>query len=329
VPRGLFQFNRQSGTRLRPKSALPSNPLAPSADAPSAAMPIWEMPPKGDRTLQINISRNTLIAICFSILLHLLALLVFNPHVLLPEGMAGKPQPITVTLNAPVKQAEPEPAMEAPPPPSVEKPRPPKPKAPAVKSRPEKNQSSVMAVDKPAPDPVPKAQESANTPPPAEAAPTDMMSYVKAAQAKRQAAENYAAQINADAAAKERQPTEDELRTAAIKRNLQQSGTNGIFQIISKSNRSAVFAFHGWKRDFSYNRREVVQVDAGPGEDIERLVIRRMIKLIREHEQGYFTWESYRLGRTVTLSAKPEDNAGLEDFLIQEIFGTGQRFPLG
>lgn len=278
--------------------------------------------------MQINISRNTLVAICISALLHLLVVLIFNPRALLPEGVTGKPQPITVTLNAPVKQAEPQPALEPPPAPA-EQPRPPKPKTPAVKSRPRTEQPDVMAVEKPRPDPLPKSQESASQPSQAEAAPTDMMSYVQAAQAKRQAAENYAAQINADAAAKERPPTEDELRSAAIKRNLQQSGTNGIFQIISKNNRSAVFAFHGWKRDFSYNRREVVQVDAGPGEDIERLVIRRMIKLIREHEQGYFTWESYRLGRTVTLSAKPEDNAGLEDFLIQEIFGTGQRFPLG
>lgn len=310
------------------RSASPSPP--PDNTVVTAAVPSWELPVKGDRTLQINISRNTLVAICVSVLLHLLVVLIFNPRALLPEGVAGKPQPITVTLNAPVKQADPQPALEpAPAPEPVVQPRPPKPKTPAIKPRPRTEQPDVMAVEKPGTDALPKPQESASPPAQAETAPTDMMSYVKAAQARRQAAENYAAQINADAAAKERQPTEDELRSAAIKRNLQQSGTNGIFQIISKNNRSAVFAFHGWKRDFSYNRREVVQVDAAPGEDIERLVIRRMIKLIREHEQGYFTWESYRLGRTVTLSAKPEDNAGLEDFLIQEIFGTGQRFPLG
>ena len=310
------------------RSASPPHP--PDKTVAKAAVPLWELPARGDRTLQINISRNTLVAICISVLLHLLVVLIFNPRVLLPEGVDGKPQPITVTLNAPVKQTEPQPALEPPPAPApAEQPRLPKTKTPVVKPRPRTKQPDVMAVEKPSPEPLPKSQESASAPSQAEAAPTDMMSYVKAAQAKRQAAENYAAQINADAAAKERQPTEDELRSAAIKRNLQQSGTNGIFQIISKNNRSAVFAFHGWKRDFSYNRREVVQVDAGPGEDIERLVIRRMIKLIREHEQGYFTWESYRLGRTVTLSAKPEDNAGLEDFLIQEIFGTGQRFPLG
>jgi hypothetical protein len=315
---------------LRKKSA----PLRSLAEQPAidgvVPAPVWELPNRADRTFQITISRNTVVAVCLSILLHLLILFLLNPRALLPTGTEGKPQPITVTLNAPVKQAAPEPAIETPPaPPAVESPPPPKPRKPVAKVKPRPDAREVMAVEKPSPDVVQRPQDPVRAPPSeVESAPTDMMSYVNAARAKREAAENYAARINADAAAKERQPTEDELRTAAIKRNLQQSGTNGIFQIISKNNRSAVFAFHGWKRDFSYNRREVVQVDAGPGEDIERLVIRRMIKLIREHEQGYFTWESYRLGRTVTLSAKPEDNAGLEDFLIQEIFGTGQRFPL-
>ena len=298
-----------------------------SSSASGMSVPVWELPRRADYTLQINISRNTLIAVCFSILLHLLLLLWLKPTILLPDGAQGKPQPITVTLNAPIKPAAPQAEAVVEPPPPVAQPHPAKPKP--VRSRPQKTQPDVMAVEKAAPDAIAKAPAPASTPEPEpEAAPTDMMSYVKAAQAKRQAAENYAAQINADAAARERQPTEEELRTAAIKRNLEQSGTNGIFQILSKTDRSAVFAFHGWKRDFSYNRREVVQVDAAPGEDIERLVIRRMIKLIREHEQGYFTWESYRLGRTVTLSAKPEDNAGLEDFLIQEIFGSRPRYPL-
>ena len=308
-------------------SQKPSS-ASPTSAVPATTIPLWELPRRADYTLQINISRNTLIAVCLSVLLHLLLLFWLKPSILLPDGEQGKPQPITVTLNVPSPQAAPQPEVTPPP---IVLPAP-KPKSPPAKPRrqPEKPSPEVMAVEKPAPEPLPKPQTPATpSPTETEAAPTDMMSYVKAAQARRQAAENYAAQINADAAARERQPTEEELRTAAIKRNLQQSGTNGIFQILSKTDRSAVFAFHGWKRDFSYNRREVVQVDAGPGEDIERLVIRRMIKLIREHEQGYFTWESYRLGRTVTLSAKPEDNAGLEDFLIEEIFGTRQPYAPG
>ena len=47
-----------------------------------------------------------------------------------------------------------------------------------------------------------------------------------------------------------------------------------------------------------------------------------MIAIIRESESGEFIWISHRLGRDVTLSAAPEDNAGLEDFLMREFFGT-------
>jgi len=49
--------------------------------------------------------------------------------------------------------------------------------------------------------------------------------------------------------------------------------------------------------------------------------VRRMIELIRTHYKGDFKWESHRLDRVVTLSARPEDSEGLEDFLLREFFG--------
>jgi hypothetical protein len=45
-----------------------------------------------------------------------------------------------------------------------------------------------------------------------------------------------------------------------------------------------------------------------------------MIAIIREYEQEDFAWESRRLGRIVSLSARPADTAELEDFLIREFF---------
>jgi hypothetical protein len=45
-----------------------------------------------------------------------------------------------------------------------------------------------------------------------------------------------------------------------------------------------------------------------------------MIAIIREHESGDFAWESQRLGRDVSLSARTADNAGLEDFLMRDFF---------
>ena len=58
-----------------------------------------------------------------------------------------------------------------------------------------------------------------------------------------------------------------------------------------------------------------------------------MIVLIRSHYTGDFFWESHRLGRTVTLSARAEDNDGLEDFMMREFFGqpvmNPRAFPQG
>ena len=45
-----------------------------------------------------------------------------------------------------------------------------------------------------------------------------------------------------------------------------------------------------------------------------------MIEIIGDYEKGDFIWESHRLGRNVTLSARQRDTAGLEDFLMQDFF---------
>lgn len=151
--------------------------------------------------------------------------------------------------------------------------------------------------------------------------PTDMASYVKAQQAKRNAGESDAARQNAEALAREQGPTEDEKRDARIKNNLK-VGTNGIFEITSLSGRHASFSFKGWTSDYSNARRQYFEVEASTGEDVRLLMVKKMINLIRQHYQADFNWESQRLGRTVVKSAKPEDNAELEDFLMMEFFGT-------
>lgn len=151
----------------------------------------------------------------------------------------------------------------------------------------------------------------------------DMLAYVNANRERRRIAESEAAHINAEAIAGERGPSEDEVRMANLKRNLQPPGTNGIFQIISKDARTAQFSFRGWKNDFSYSRREVYEVDSGLNGNIDRAIVRKMIEIIRKYYNGDFNWESQRLGRVVVLSARIEDNDGLEDFLMQEFFLTG------
>lgn len=94
--------------------------------------------------------------------------------------------------------------------------------------------------------------------------------------------------------------------------------TGGTFQILRMGSTTGEFAFSGWNGD---RQREVIEVDAGVAGDLKRAMMKRMILLIRTQYDGDFRWQSRRLGRQVILSARPEDNDGLEDFLMKEFFG--------
>jgi len=87
----------------------------------------------------------------------------------------------------------------------------------------------------------------------------------------------------------------------------------------------AEFVFFGWNKDIRRDTAQTIDVRKGAESDIRIAVIRRMIAIIREHENGDFVWESHRLERHVTLSARPRDNAGLEDFLWKEFFEDPRR----
>jgi hypothetical protein len=155
--------------------------------------------------------------------------------------------------------------------------------------------------------PTPKVPEMSAEPP------VDMLAMIEERRAARRAAEA-AASRGAPA------PSQD-----AASRNLQslsgREGVGGVFQVLRKSLRSGEFAFNGWRPDSSRRWREVIEVEAKPGEDIDLAIVRRMITLIRTHYTGDFQWESHRLARTVVLSARPEDQPGLEEFLQKEFFG--------
>ena len=150
-------------------------------------------------------------------------------------------------------------------------------------------------------------------------APKDLMAYMNEARVRRRAGGIFEDEPTEPKNA-ERAPSEEEMRMANVKRNLREPGASGIFQITRMGTRSAQFLFRAWRMDSSTTRREVIEVTAGPDVDIQRAVARKMIELIREYHQGDFNWESYRLGRVVVLSSRPEDSKGLEDFLIREFF---------
>ena len=274
--------------------------------------------PKIDKHFRLSVSRNTLVAFIVSLLIHALILFFVVPN--LKQAPEVEPPPFEVVLAQP-EQAETPPAPlpetlsqePIPEPPAAPVKKPKVMTKPATKTpRPSDfSVPDVMTTPKPVPDNLPSKPEDT---------PTDMMAYVNKKRAEREAEEGSAARINAEAVAKERGPSEEEKRDAKIKSNFQ-NGTNGIFEITSLSSNTATFTFLGWVGDFSASHRQYFEVQAGRGEDVRRVMIRRMISLIREHYQGDFNWESHRQGRTIVLSARPEDSAGLEDFLMLEFFG--------
>ena len=281
--------------------------------------------PSPDTYIEIRISRKLMIAVIVSILVHILFLYLFN-HQATPLS-ARSLNPVNDTLD--VELTQPLPAKTAP-----QLPTPPKPSTPpplpvhAQLSRPSHHHpiKRTRATAKPvisalrshrsipvAPQltPVSPPPEAPNTP-----APTDMSSYINMVRARKRAESGEPAAP----------PSGDDARMARIKQNLKPQGGGGIFQIIHVGTETAEFTFRGWS-DSTYSNpmRQTIDVEADANTDIEHAIVRKMIAIIRERHPGYFTWESYRLGRTVTLSAKPEDNAGLEDFMLKEFFYNNNR----
>ncbi|WP_295623971.1 hypothetical protein [uncultured Nitrosomonas sp.] len=171
--------------------------------------------------------------------------------------------------------------------------------------------------------PIP-AQEVAKTkapPEPPADAPTDLSEYINQAKARRRAAEGiFDSQESTASSSTANQPSADEIRMANVRRNLQNPGTSGIFQILRIGPRTAEFSFRAWTTGQSNPRLQMIRVETGSDGDIERAIIRRMIQLIREHYKEDFNWESHRLHRVIVLSARERDSAGLEDFLMREFF---------
>lgn len=213
-----------------------------------------------------------------------------------------------------------------PPPPEPEKPKIEEPK-PAPKSPPlpaqARPQTKPKAAEKPAkpkaPIPTKEVAKTKAPPQPPADAPSDLSEYINQSKARRRAEGLFDTPDSAPAATA-KQLSADEIRMANIRRNLQNPGTSGIFQIIRIGPRTAEFSFRAWTTGQSNPRLQTVHVEAGPDGNVELAIIRRMIQLIREHYKEDFNWESHRLHRVVVLSAREKDTAGLEEFLMREFF---------
>ena len=261
---------------------------------------------------QIDINRIDL-AVLVSVLLHVAFFAIPMPN---RTGERGPPPaPFVARLvEAPQRVPEAVPVPQALPA-AKPVPRAPQPRAPSVKPPPIPEPAPVLAEAPP-----PEAPRASPAPQ------FDMLAMINARRQRREALEDSLAQREmARGAPGPSNPNEAAL--AAINRNLQtlssgEQGTGGVFTILSKGHRVAEFSFNGWRPDTNRRWREVIEVDAGPGGDVELAIVRRMIQLIRSHYTGDFTWRSQRLGKSLVLSARVEHSEELEKFLIREFFGT-------
>jgi type IV secretory pathway VirB10-like protein len=195
--------------------------------------------PKGDRQLRLNISRNTLIAFLISLLIHAVILFFVVPK--FEREQKKEPPPFEVVLAQPEQKVDiPVPAQQ----PIPERIPEPLPQKKIITQKPNKAPKpsvfkvpDVLTTPKPAHESAPKIETKPKEP--------DMLAALNAKRAARDQAENEAAKINAEAAAREIGPSADEKRDAKIKSNFQ-NGTNGIFEIISLGEQSATFTFRGW-----------------------------------------------------------------------------------
>jgi hypothetical protein len=282
------------------------------------------------------------IVLVLSVLVHVAVLLFVPPLRLALRPGIDPDSPLAVELQPrPEARAAPTPVPQpkvVPPAPPTPRAPPPRAKVPPPQPRPAAPPAAMARPAPPAPPAIARGQpapETKSAPLPAEpitperVAPPragDLASYIEARRRARGESASAAMPSNAAPA----QPDEEARRDAIVAQNLglgrapvfggppRQGG--GVFQITRLYYSNAEFAFFGWNKDIRRNTHQLIEVRKGEHSDIKLAVVRRMIQIIRDHESGDFVWESDRLGRDVMLSARPADNAGLEDFLMREFF---------
>ncbi len=279
------------------------------------------------------------VAFVLSLLIHAAALWTYLPKLQLltpsdaDKGEAGTP--LAVKLANPMPPAGAMPTIPTPPPPpdtlvAQRSPRPRPPPAPPPQSRRPPSTPPVMSVPRQSPD-APSAPVNPPTPPqPAPA--TDLASLVEARRRERGEQPSSASDSPSDAQAAETE-RQNKIIAANLGMNARPSfgrdarNGGGVFQIKSMEYSFAEFYFFGWDKDINRNSKQVIEVRKGDNSDIRIAIVRRMIEIIREHEQGDFVWESQRLGRQLTLSARARDTNELESFMMQEFFFGSRNQP--
>jgi hypothetical protein len=272
------------------------------------------------------------IAVAISILIHAAGFWWLTGRVtpLPPATMAGDQDWITIALVAPAATmpATPPPAPAMPP----AKARP-ESKAPPRLPAPRKERKRLHAAE---PAPVVKAPAatpsivapSAPSPPPVAAVPDDMSSMLEAARKRRAAArgQDYPAADGSEPAPEDEAQRANRIVRANVAaaqigaKGVDRDQHGGVFQIRRVGLHDAEFMFRGWNTGFGRNSSQLITVEQGASSDIRIAVVKKMIGLIRSKKTDEFVWNSHRLGKELMLSAKPEHESELQQFLLREFF---------
>jgi hypothetical protein len=292
------------------------------------------------------------IAFVLSILVHAALLWLVWPHLRsLTEASQRQSTSLAVDLaprndrvasaTVPTPTTPPRASVPARPPPSppvaVPRKRPAQPPKPAPKHAPPPviaqrapapatiEQPPVLPAPPTAPATQPRPAPPVATPPPMPAPPAqDLASYVEAQRRARGEASDPSP--GANASAESEIARRDRIVAANLGLNRTPSfGTDvrnagGLFQITELNYDDARFYFFGFDKAIGRNARQLIEVRRGSEPDIRIAIVRKMIAIIRESIDGDFVWVSQRLGHGVTLSSRAADNAGLEAFILRDIF---------
>ena len=269
------------------------------------------------------------LALILSLLVHVAAIWLFlsrEPPKILPGMVQNDVSvPMSVKLaTAPAQRSPAQPTPSTPPPPAPTprraRPRPPRAGTPPVLA-------ALPGV--PSPESLPMARPPVvpltQAPPPEEMA-GDLSAYIAQQRVARGEAPVRPSANPADDA--------EARRDRAIAANLASSSSptyygepknsGGVFQVTYIGYDDAEFTFFGWDQDIRRRASQKIDVRLGNNANIRIAIVRKMIAIIREYEKEDFTWRSDRLGRTITLSARSQDQPALEDFLMRDFFDTLQ-----
>jgi hypothetical protein len=249
-----------------------------------------------------------------TIALHLLlvAVWLFQPKM---ERHAPPKSGEAIVWLPPLKPNKPaaKPAEQAPK--KTAKAAPPKPTPPRVTPVQRLPNTITLPNEKPVEEKPKPAKEDAKAPPQE----VDMQAYIEA-QRKRRGAPAQTDQAEESEAARGTRNALANIAAINGRGGQDPNETGGVFSISNQTFSTADLKFRGWNPNFKRRWLTAVTVERGSEPDIQTAIVKKMIELIRKEKTGDFEWESHRLNRVVTMSARPQDTQELMNFLYKEMF---------